>query len=88
MTDLLNPRRYASLEHIWEGRRSTFKGSIIYITDKAEFIIIEVSIMKELGQTLHQIFSYHILVSEVLSKYLLCHTDPNCIPSWPNFWTT
>jgi hypothetical protein len=25
------------------------------------------------------------LVCEVLSKYLLCHTDPNWAASWPNF---
>jgi hypothetical protein len=61
---------------MWEGRLRSFKGSVIYMADRAEFIIIEVNIMEELGQT-DQVFSYHILVCEVLSKYLLCHTDPN-----------
>jgi hypothetical protein len=44
---------YFPEHHILEGRRSPFKGSIIYITDKAEFIIIEVNIMMELGPSLH-----------------------------------
>lgn len=80
----LDSRKHTSLNIIFWKVDSTFKGSIIYITDQADFVIIDVNIMKELGQTLHHIFSHHILVSEVLSKYLLCHTDPNCIASWPN----